>query len=212
MMRALRFAFAHRGLASTTLFAVVAAAITGCVAGCAAPASRAAARAGDMARPAMSVTFDRDDITTLVGDSLKSLEDSAFWRSSVHGALRQPIVAVWPIRNATARHLDDEMLTSSLETSLADTGSVIVVDRSRQHQVAGEIGIPLEAAFDPAGAQRLGRRLGAKYFFIGRITSADEPRSKTPRVQYSLFLQVIDVETGAARFQNKVTRAKAPKG
>jgi len=31
-------------------------------------------------------------------------------------------------------------------------------------------------------------------------------------VQYTLFLQVLDVETGLIRFQNEVSRSKAVKG
>ena len=37
----------------------------------------------------------------------------------------------------------------------------------------------------------------------------DEKLSKLRRVQYSLFLQVVEVETGLILFQNEVTRSKA---
>ena len=162
-------------------------------------------------RPAMSVTLDRDDITYLVDDYLKRLEPSPFWQQSVKYASPSPVVAIWPIQNATTQHLDEQMLTllSSIETALVNTGSVRVVDRSRQEAMMHEIGIQHGAAFDPASAQRLGRQLGVQYFFTGKITSVDERLSDMRRVQYSLFLQVIEVETGLIRFQNEVTRSKA---
>jgi len=167
----------------------------------------------DLDRPAMSVTLDRDDITYLVADYLERLEASPFWQGTIKGAARPPVVAIWPIQNATTQHLDDQMLTllSSIETSLVNTNAVRVVDRSRQEVLADEIGIQHTAMFDPASAQRLGRQLGAQYFFTGKITSVDERLGRERRVQYSLFLQVLEIETGLIRFQNEVTRSKALK-
>ena len=75
-----------------------------------------------------------------------------------------------------------------------------------------EVGIQQGSAYDPRTAQRLGRQLGAQYFFTGKITSVDERLNNVRRVQYTLFLQVIDVETGLIRFQNEVARSKALKG
>ena len=51
-----------------------------------------------------------------------------------------------------------------------------------------------------------------KYFFTGKITSVEELMNKLKRVQYSLFLQVLEIETGLIEFQNEVTRSKAIKG
>lgn len=165
----------------------------------------------DLDRPAMSVTLDRDDITYLVADYLERLEPSRFWQQEIKGAAARPVVAIWPIQNATTQHLDDQMLTllSSIETALVNTGDVRVVDRSRQEALAREIGIQHGADYDPASAQRLGRQLGAKYFFTGKVTSVDERLNDMRRVQYSLFLQVIEIETGLIEFQNEVARTKA---
>mgnify|MGYP002623522539 CR=1 FL=1 len=164
----------------------------------------------DIDRPAMSVTLDREDINYMVADYLERLEASRFWQDAVVGSASQPVVAIWPIQNATSQHIDDQMLTvlSSIETALVNTGRVTVVDRARQQQLANEIGIQQGAAYDPASAQRLGRQLGAKYFFTGKVTSVDEKLKKTRRVQYSLFLQVVEIENGVIRFQNEVIRTK----
>ncbi len=163
--------------------------------------------------PALSVQLDREDINYLVADYLKALEASRFWQSEVVGGDR-PLVAIWPIQNATAQHIDDQMLTllSSIETALVNTGDVRVVDRARQDALVKELGIQQGRAYDPATAQRMGRQLGVKYFFTGKVTSIDERLNKLKRVQYSLFLQVLEVETGLIEFQNEVTRTKAVKG
>ncbi len=149
-----------------------------------------------------------------MADYLKRLEVSPFWQESVKGASKPPVVAIWPIQNATTQHLDDQMLTllSSIETSLINTGRVLVIDRSSQESLAREIGVQQGSAYDPRTAQRMGRQLGAQYFFTGKITSVDERLNKTRRVQYTLFLQVIEIETGLIRFQNEVARSKALEG
>jgi len=204
---------------SRCLLSVLALAVTGGLAvgtGCAARAMRGGEGTAnpDLDRPAMSVAIDRDDITYLVDDYLKRLEASPFWQQTIKGAPQPPVVAIWPIQNATTQHIDDQMFTvlSSIETSLINTGAVRVVDRGRQEALAQEIGIQQGSMFDPSSAQRLGRQLGAQYFFTGRITSVDERLNSTRRVQYTLFLQVIEIETGVIRFQNEVARSKAVQG
>lgn len=206
--------FSTTGAKNAALALIAAAAVA--VSGCAASAVRGGpgTENPDLDRPAMSTTLDRDDITYLVDDYLKRLEASPFWQDTIKGAAVEPVVAIWPIQNATTQHLDDQMLTllSSIETALVNTGRVRVVDRSTQDTLIQEIGMQQGANFDPRTAQRLGRQLGAQYFFTGKITSVDERLNSTRRVQYSLFLQVIEIETGQIRFQNEVTRSKALKG
>lgn len=167
----------------------------------------------DLDAPALSVTLDREDITYMVADYLERLEASAFWRKTVQEASEPPIVAIWPIQNSTTQHLDEQMLTllSSIETALVNTGDVRVVDRASQESLAREIGIQQGAIYDPASARQLGRQLGAQYFFTGKITSIDEKLKRQRRVQYSLFLQVVEIETGLLLFQNEVTRSKGMK-
>lgn len=165
----------------------------------------------DLDRAAMSVQLDRDDITYLVADYLERLEASAFWQRTVRGAAQPPIVAIWPIQNATTQHMDEQILTllSSIETALVNTGAVRVVERSRYNEITRELGLQQGAAYDPTTARQLGRLLGAQYWFTGKITSVDERLSGTRRVQYSLFLQVVEIENGLIHFQNEVTRTKA---
>ena len=164
----------------------------------------------DLDRPALSIQLDRDDITYLVADYLERLEASPFWQGAIRDAGTQPVVAIWPIRNATTQHIDEQMQTllQSIETALVNTGVVRVVDRSRQDALTREIGIQQGAEFDPASARELGRMLGAQYFFTGDLRSVDEKLQKTRRVQYTLFLKVLEIENGMIRFQNEVTRTK----
>jgi PBP1b-binding outer membrane lipoprotein LpoB len=164
----------------------------------------------DLDAPALSVTLDREDINYLVADYLERLEGSKFWKK-VESSRQPPLVAIWPILNATSQHIDDQLLTllSSIETALVNTSDVRVVARSSQEDLAREVGIQHGFDFDSSTARTLGRQLGAQYYFTGKVTSVDEKLKKLRRVQYSLFLQVLEVETGLIEFQNEVTRSKA---
>jgi hypothetical protein len=167
-----------------------------------------------MDNPAMSTGLDRSDIEYLVDQNLGGLYESKFWNNEVLPSARQPVMAIWPIQNATTEHLEDQMATllSSLETSLVNSGEVQVVAKERQAALAQEIGIQQGAIYNQNEAARLGKQIGAKYFVTGKLMAVDERLQKTRRVQYSLFIQIIEVETGLVKFQNESARSKALKG
>ena len=123
-------------------------------------------------------------------------------------------MAIWPIQNNTSYHLDDQLLSllSSIETTLVNSGDVRVVNRQRQSELAREIGMQQSASFDPTTAREVGRQMGAQYFVTGKITSVEEKIQSTRRVQYMLFIQVLEIETGLIKFQNESARSKALKG
>ena len=182
------------------------------LAGCAPQAVRGGAGTArpDLDEPALGVGLDREDINYLVAENIASLEASRFWTGTVQPAARPPTVAIWPIENRTTQHLDEQLLTilSSIETSLVHSGAVRVVARNQQEALIDEIRRGSGSMYDPATAQRAGRQLGAQYFVTGRITSVDEKLSNVRRLQYSLFLQALDVETGLVLWQNEATRSK----
>ena len=51
-------------------------------------------------------------------------------------------------------------------------------------------------------------RSGVDYYLTGKLQSTDERLNKERRVQYSLFMQVIEVETSAIEFQKSIERSK----
>jgi hypothetical protein len=166
-----------------------------------------------MDSPAMSTQLDKADIDFLVGKNLEQMYSSRFWTNDIQAASTPPIIAIWPIENATSEHLEDQMLQllSSMETSFVNGGEVQVVARSRQEELAREIGIQHGQAYDPRSAQQLGGQLGARYFVTGKLTAVDERLQNTRRLQYSLFLQVLEIETSLVKFQYESARSKALK-
>jgi hypothetical protein len=163
---------------------------------------------------ALSTGLDKVDLDYLVEENLNALFDSNFWqRSILDNPNDQPLVTIFPIRNDTSEHLDDQLdtLQSSIETFLVNSGSVGVVSRERQAEMMSEVRYQQSGDIDPSSAALVGRQLGAKYYFTGKVGAVDERLKKERRVQYSLFLQVIEVDTSLIRFQNETARSKAIK-
>ena len=163
---------------------------------------------------ALSVKLDRADIEYLVSQNINALSRSKVWNNTIERAPEPPVVAIWAIQNATSQHIDDQMgtLLSSIETYMVNSGDVRVVSRERQQKLVNELRLRQSDIYDPQTMGNFGRQLGAQYFVTGKVTSVEERLEKTRRVQYSLALQVLEVETGLIVFQNEATRSKALKG
>lgn len=157
---------------------------------------------------AMSTGLDRRDVERLFDENLKSLMSSAVvsqWKTE------SPIVAVFPIANETSEHVDSALgaLLAKFETQLVNNAGAQVVDRELQQRLIAETERQRGGAFDPNNAAQYGKQLGAKYFVTGKLFDSAERTDEERRVQYSLFMKVVDVETGAIRWQNE---AKLTKG
>jgi uncharacterized protein (TIGR02722 family) len=159
---------------------------------------------------AMSTGLDRKDLEYLMRENMGKLFASPLW-NQFKTAGSQPVVAIWPIKNDTTEHLDDQLntLLSDMETEFINSGVVSVVSRERQDEMAREVGVQQQGVFDPAKAAQFGKQIGAHYFVTGKVQAVDERMKGERRVQYSLFMQVIEVETSLVKFQAKTERTKA---
>ncbi len=163
----------------------------------------------DFDQGAMSTGLDRKDLQDLMDKNMASLVGSPLW-GTWRGAAEPPVVAIWPIKNDTSEHLDDQMLTllSDMETELINSGVVSVVSRERQAEMMAEAGFQQGADFDPTMASQIGKQTGARFFVTGKLQAVDERMNKERRVQYTLFMQIIEVETSVVKFQAKSERTK----
>jgi uncharacterized protein (TIGR02722 family) len=163
----------------------------------------------DLDEGAMSTGLDRKDLDDLMKKNMASLMASPIWAQ--WRTAQQPVIAIWPIKNDTTEHLDDQMLTllSDMETEFINSGVVAVVSRERQAEMIAEANIQQTADFNPALAAQIGKQIGAQYFITGKLQAVDERINKERRVQYTLFMQVIEVETSLVKYQTKSERSKA---
>jgi uncharacterized protein (TIGR02722 family) len=161
---------------------------------------------------ALSTGLDKDDIQRALHETLNNLRAAPVmneWRSTNP----PPNVAIFPIQNSTSEHIDSmlDALLGEAETWMVESGTVQVISRERQTQMIREVEGQQQPVFNPANAAKYGKQLGAKYFITGKVSGNDERSSDMRRVQYFLFLQVIDVETSAIKWQRKTYITKAIK-
>jgi uncharacterized protein (TIGR02722 family) len=158
---------------------------------------------------AMGTGLDRHDLQKMLHDNMSALQSSAViqrWQSE-----NRPSLAVLPIRNDTSEHIESSIdaLISDVETTLINGGHVRVISHENQGALVDEVKRQQSDAFDQTTVSKWGRQVGARYFVTGKIFANDERRDDERRVQYSLFMQVLDSETGEVLFQNKASVTKA---
>ena len=158
---------------------------------------------------AMGTGLDKRDLQKLLHESLTALDASAVvkrWQQE-----SQPRLAILPIRNQTSEHIESALdsLSSDIETQLVNAGHIRLVSREMQDQLADEVRKQQSDAYAPGQIANWGKMAGARYFVTGKVFSSDEMMGGERRVQYSLFIQVLDVETSDVLFQHKANLTKA---
>jgi len=161
---------------------------------------------------ALSTGLDKEDMKRALKDTLNKLRVSPVmneWRTTNP----QPIVAIFPFQNSTSEHIESSLDTilNETETWLLESNAVRMVSRQRQAEMIREVEGQQNAVFNPAHAARYGKQLGAKFFITGKVSGNDERSEDMRRVQYFLYLQVLDVETSEIRFSAKSEITKAIK-
>lgn len=158
---------------------------------------------------AMSTGLDRRDLQKMGNELLQMMQTSPViqrWQAE-----SRPSIAVLPIRNETSEHIDSGLsaLISDIETSLINSGVVRVISHENQAALMEEIRQQNTDAFNPQQISQWGQQIGARYFVTGKVFTTDERMSGERRVQYYLFLQVLEVQTGEILWQNKTAVTKA---
>jgi PBP1b-binding outer membrane lipoprotein LpoB len=163
----------------------------------------------DLDDAAMSTGLDKRDLEQLFDSNYESLMGSAVinaWRAESP----PPVVSLFPVANETSEHIRDQLdaLLSKMETQLINGGVATVVDRERQNELIAEIRRQQGGAFDESKSAEVGRQLGAKFFLTGKVYDSAEKTGKERRVQYFLFMKIVEVETGVVRWQNEANLTK----
>ena len=160
---------------------------------------------------AMSTGLDKRDLEKLFDENVASLMESAVgakWKAEAEA--EPPVISLFPVANETSEHIRDQLdtLLSKMETKLINSGTATVVDHARQAELIEEVRRQQGGAFDEAKSAEVGRQLGAKYFLTGKIYDTAERADDERRVQYFLFMKVVEVETAVVRWQNEANLTK----
>lgn len=154
-------------------------------------------------RVALTTGLDKVDMDQMIKECLTSLAADSLlveWRTRKPS----PTVALFPFQNNSTEHVEStlESLAGVTESWLVEH-KVSVIDRTLQPRMIAEIEGQANAAFNPAHVAQYGRQLGAKYFLTGRLQANDERTENARRVQYAFFMQAIEVETSAIKWQHR---------
>ena len=164
-------------------------------------------------RPAMSTGLDKDDIERTLQKLLNELRESPImteWRIKA-GQNDKQTVAIAPFINETSEHIEPQLdvMLAETETWLQGSNIVRVVSHERQADMIREVEGARHPVFDPRHIPQYGKQLGVKYFITGKVGAVDERTEGARRVQYFIFMQVIDTETSEIRWQQKAYITKA---
>ena len=161
---------------------------------------------------AMSTRLDRRDLEIMFNRATTALDKGGLMRhwKALSRDGQSATLAVLSVENETSEHVDTSLMTlvKKLETSLINDGVVTVISRSHQPSLLKELRAQGGKEFDQAQVASMGRQLGAQYILTGKLYDIAEKSAKGRRVQYFLFMQVIEVETGAIRWQMEVDTLK----
>ncbi len=157
----------------------------------------------------MSTGLDKRDLEKLFDENIKSMMESAVvakWKAEPE----PPVVSIFPIANETSEHVREQLdaLLAKMETKLINSGVATVVDHARQDTLIQEVMKQQGGAFDESMSTQVGRQLGARFFLTGKVYDSAERSDGERRVQYFLFMKVVDVETGVVRWQNEANLTK----
>jgi PBP1b-binding outer membrane lipoprotein LpoB len=164
-------------------------------------------------QPAMSTGLDKDDIGRTLQTLLNKMRAAPImdeWRMKAGQSDRQT-VAVAPFLNETSEHIDPQLdsMLSETETWLVNSGIVRVISHERQADMIRHVEGAQHPVLDPRHIPQYGKQLGVKFFVTGKVGSSDERTEDARRVQYFIFMQVIDSETSEIRWQEKAYITKA---
>lgn len=178
-------------------------------AGCGGPKAVRGSDVEGLDDAAMSTGLDRMDLQRMLKTNLDALESSAAvkrWEGE-----QRPTVAVLKINNETSEHIEGALdaLISDVETALVNGGHVRVISTQDQPELMAQVRSQQGDAFDQSQIASWGQQVGARYFVTGKVYTVDERQSGERRVQYFLFMRVLEAATGDLLWQNKASVTKA---
>ena len=152
--------------------------------------------------------FNPTDLQIIGGDAVTKLLAKGVFPSD-----KVPFMYVAAVRNLTNEHINGEAIRQFIEVEIDDSDKFDLLERSAGREEAiKELELQQGALIDPATTSRIGKHVGAEYFFMGTLTNI-ETRSGRKKGQYFLFtLKVVNVETARARMSRVQIQKLSKKG
>ena len=177
-------------------------------------------QASDQEEDATTSELTERDLESMFSRMSTSLFDSNLMRlwSAYHRSGKPIKLGVLAVEDQVKPPMTTSLirLMKSLEGELSTDGEVITVSRSSQPKLLQGLRDPKDPALNRQKVAQLGEELGVQYLLTGKLysvsdsvsDSASDEQSSSDQVQYFLFMQVIEVKTGAVRWQMEIETLK----
>ncbi len=156
----------------------------------------------------LTTNFSQNDLRSVAQDMSASLIQSGKMN-------RCKSFTISPVKNDTDQYVDTSVMTNAMADALTNSSavnSVYVVSTQEMSNQTGELDRQDKSGYyDQSTTAKTGKMRGAQCRIDGSLTNSTSvgPDGKTTLVSYTFFVQVFDVEQGAAVWRNSKSISKA---
>lgn len=155
----------------------------------------------------LTTNFTQNDLRTVAQDMSQDLIQSGKMN-------RCKSFTISPVKNSTDQFVDTSVMTNAMADSLTNSSavnSVYVVSSAQMGNQTEEINRQDNSGYyNQATTAKKGHMIGAQCRIDGNLTSdkSVSPNGKTTLLSYTFFVQVFDVNQGAAIWRNSKSISK----
>ena len=158
----------------------------------------------------LTTNFTQNDLRTVAQDMSNELIQSGKMN-------RCKSFTISPVKNATDQYVDTSVMTNAMADTLTNSSAVnatYVVSTQEMTNQSDELNRQSDAGmYDQSTAAKKGHMRGAQCRIDGKLTNDTSvgPDGKTTLVSYTFFVQMYDVQQGAAVWRNSKSISKIKK-
>jgi PBP1b-binding outer membrane lipoprotein LpoB len=153
----------------------------------------------------LNTNFSQNDLRSVAQDMSTQLIQS--------GKMNQcKSFTISPVKNATDQYVDTSVMTNAMADKLTNSSAVkstYVISTDEMGNQADELARQNQSGmYDQSTTAKTGKMKGAQCRIDGKLTSDTQTNGKQTVVAYTFFVQVFDVQQGAAIFRNSKNISK----
>ena len=116
---------------------------------------------------------------------------------------RRPIVAIEPIENKTAEHIDTGALVGYVRDELVNSGQIRFVNKEQREKINKELAYQHGGAVAKNTRAKRGRQTGVNYLIDGKLSSYEHVRGGLKTITYQVVLSLTNLETAEIEWSTK---------
>ena len=116
---------------------------------------------------------------------------------------RRPIIAIDPIENKTAEHIDTGALVGYLRDELVNSRQIRFVNKEGREKLNKELAYQHSGAVAKKTRAKRGRQTGINYLLDGKLSSSEHVRDGLKTITYQVVLTLTNLETSEIEWSAK---------